>query len=69
MTMRYAHLALDHKRNAMESLGTTFSLGTSVGTMVETEKKRLSVCDDNPLILLVPKRRLELLRGPNPTRP
>ena len=69
MTMRYAHLAPDHKRKAMENLGTTFSIGTSVGTMVETEKKGLSLCDDNPLILLVPKRRLELLRGPIPTRP
>jgi hypothetical protein len=39
MTMRSAHLAPDHKGKAMENLGTTFSIGTSVGTMVETEKK------------------------------
>ncbi len=39
MTMCYARLAPDHKRKAMENLGTTFSIGTSVGTMVETQKK------------------------------
>lgn len=41
MTMRYAHLAPDHKRKAMENLGAIFSIGTSVGTMTETQEKKV----------------------------
>jgi integrase len=41
MTMRYAHLAPDHKRRAIETLGTIFSIGTSVGTKTEMEEKKV----------------------------
>jgi len=41
MTMRYAHLAPDHKRRAIENLGVIFSIGTSVGTTTETEEKKV----------------------------
>jgi len=41
MTMRYAHLAPDHKRKPIENLGVIFSIGTSVGTKAETQEKRV----------------------------
>lgn len=41
MTMRYVHLAPDHKRKTMEKLGQMFSIGTSVGTKAKTDEKKV----------------------------
>ena len=41
MTMRYAHLAPDHKRNAMENLGKVFSIDTPVDTKADMEQKKV----------------------------
>ncbi len=40
-TMRYAHLAPDHKRNAMETLWKIFSMDTYMDTKAETEEKKV----------------------------
>jgi len=41
MTMRYSHLAPDHKRKAMENLGRVFSMDTYMDTKEETEQKKV----------------------------
>ena len=41
MTMRYAHLAPDHKRKAMETLGVIFSMDTYMDTKPETQAKKV----------------------------
>ena len=41
MTMRYSHLAPDHKRNAVEILGKLFSVGTKVGTKPDEAQKKV----------------------------
>jgi integrase len=49
MTMRYAHLAPDHKRKALETLGAIFSIGTSVGTTTEKQEKEVNQISANHL--------------------
>jgi len=45
MTMRYAHLAPDHKRSAMENLGKVFSLDIYIDTKAKTEEKKVIVIE------------------------
>ena len=41
MTMRYSHLAPDHKRNAIENLGKVFSIDTYIDTKEKLEEKKV----------------------------
>jgi integrase len=41
MTMRYSHLAPDHKRKAIENLGRVFSMDTYMDTKAKTEEKKV----------------------------
>lgn len=41
MTLKYVHLAPDHKRKAMEKLGRLFSMDTYVDTKPEKEEKKI----------------------------
>jgi integrase len=41
MTLRYSHLAPNHKRKAMENLGLIFSMDTTVDSTTESEEKKV----------------------------
>jgi integrase len=62
-TMRYAHLAQDHKREAIAKIRKTGNAGHQYGHQGPSQRKRVTAQDRNPLISLVPKRGLEPRRG------
>ena len=41
MTLRYSHLAPNHKRKAMENLGVIFSMDTTLDTAEKSEQKEV----------------------------